>query len=88
LIRSFVLSAAQSLGYGLLNPYLKAFNSNFTCGANFATTGSKVVDDGLKLFPLPVQVKQFEYFLSQALVSNETASLHAGIICLPAYLYV
>ena len=73
---------AQALGYGFLNPYFRAFNSNFTCGANFATSGSKAVDDGTKLFPFPIQLTQFKYFLSQTII-NETSNLDAGT---PLYL--
>ena len=68
---------AQALGYGLLNPYLQAFNSNFTCGANFSMANSKAVDDGTNLFPFPIQLTQFKYFLSQT-ISNQTSNLGAG----------
>ena len=69
---------AQTLGYGFINPYLQAFNSNLTCGANFAISGSRAIDNGLTSFPFPTQLRQFKYLLSQAMI-NETSNRDIGI---------
>ena len=35
------------------------------------------MDDGAKLFPFPIQLTQFKYFLSQTII-NETSNQDAG----------
>ena len=53
-------------------------------------SSSKAVDDGAKLFPFPIQLTQFKYFLSQTII-NETSNQDAGTplsLSLPIHIYV
>lgn len=69
--RVFTDFISQELGYGLINPFLKSVNASFTYGASFATSASTARDlDYAYLFPLSVQVYQFEELLSEMLESH------------------
>ena len=70
-----MLHAAQGLGYGLLDPFLKSIDPDFSHGVNFASSGSSarnttVVGTGTSssgLFSLDVQIDQFRNFKEKVL---------------------
>ncbi|KAK7292760.1 hypothetical protein RJT34_15613 [Clitoria ternatea] len=60
---------AQALGLPFLSPYLQSIGSNFTHGANFASSASTVLQptasffvSGLSPFSLDIQVRQMKQF--------------------------
>lgn len=67
--------AAELMGYGHIDPYLKTVGADFRHGVNFASSGSKacnssITGDGSNnngLFSLSVQVDQFRVFRRQTL---------------------
>ncbi|KAH7292164.1 hypothetical protein KP509_29G054000 [Ceratopteris richardii] len=70
---------AQGLGIGLLSPYLQAFDSDFTYGVNFASTGSTarnttaIGDTSVGLFCLLIQIDQFRKY--QGLLFSQQKSV-------------
>lgn len=75
--RVFTDFISQRLGNGLLNPYLKSVNSNFTLGANFASAGSTArYLNNAYMFSFPIQVNQYRELLFQML--NQSSTLNLG----------
>lgn len=63
---------AQGLGKPFLSPYLQAVDSNFTEGANFASSGATATSIFfISPFSLNVQVNQFKVFKEQVSVVHE-----------------
>ncbi|XP_058745545.1 GDSL esterase/lipase At4g01130-like [Vicia villosa] len=63
---------AEALGLPYLSPYLQSIGSDYTHGANFATSASTVLlpttsffVSGLSLFALTIQLRQMEQFKSK-----------------------
>lgn len=61
--------AAQGLGLPFLSPYLQSIGSDYSHGANFASSASTVIEpttsffvSGLSPFALSVQLKQMHQF--------------------------
>jgi hypothetical protein len=77
---------AQGLGYGLLDPYLRSINSNFSRGINFASSGSTARNTTVQgngtsssgLFSLSVQIDQYKSFKERVL--NEQSAFKGVII--------
>ncbi|KAH7423323.1 hypothetical protein KP509_12G049200 [Ceratopteris richardii] len=71
--RTFFDLITEDIGYGLLDPYLKSINGNFTYGVNFASSGSTATNTSASgdksggLFCLLVQVDQFKEFQTSTL---------------------
>lgn len=69
---SIVKLAAEAFGLPYLSPYLQSIGSDYTHGANFATSASTVLlpttsffVSGLSPFALTIQLRQMEQFKSK-----------------------
>ncbi|KAH7288976.1 hypothetical protein KP509_31G052200 [Ceratopteris richardii] len=64
---------AQGLGKPFLSPYLQSVDSNFTHGANFASSGATArnIRSFISPFNLQIQVNQYKVFKDQVALSVE-----------------
>ena len=64
----FVIHAAQGLGKSFLSPFLQSVGSNFSDGANFASSGATAMPGSfISPMSLAIQVNQFKVFKQQVL---------------------
>ena len=77
-------SSAEGLGKPFLSPYLQAVDSNFTHGANFASSGAtaKNTRSYISPFNLQIQVNQYKVFKDQVALTLE----QKGILIYHLYL--
>lgn len=89
LINCKIRLAAESLGLPFLSAYLSSVGSNFTTGANFATSGSTIqhpivtwFQSGYSPFSLDIQAWQFNLFKSRSKKFHDQGSIHQFYIFL------
>lgn len=93
LINCKIRLAAESLGLPFLSAYLSSVGSNFTTGANFATSGSTIqhpnvtwFQSGYSPFSLDIQTWQFNLFKSRSKKFHDQGSIHQCYTCCLQYI--